>query len=834
MVDQMNIFPATQIEQDALSAYILKKITVIKPSWLELVCKTRLSANDEGDLLTRKICQIFRTNSVWGPGPHVRDVISNFRRLEAPPKFHKYVPASCSDPSLSTVEDSRKVAQKVSASYWLDLLTHIARQSAALWTNIVLIFAHFDLKLELCDFHQFCAFALFGGLRKSVETYFKYAFTDAFCHWTKQNEHPNPPPFVVSGVFFALFPSMGRQLKRLSYGWAWDPSTRHSFAYSVMMAKKGTEAIPWWDVDAGLSGFAKIAELDVQETQDDETILQEIERTVHELFRPKDGQKQFIGSLLPSMSAHVGWSRKEGGGTSALYEMCTSHRPTENVGGIDVKIPDAFELLRAAEGVAKSDFVEGKVHLVKEPFKLRSITTGPPNDAYLGKYLNRIIHKRVRKHPAFSFADRDVNLNDLEGFQLDGNEFLVSADYEAATDNLKTRYTAWTWLCLCKRLCFADWVFFWGLKSLTRNKWEMPNGKFVMQGKTIQPMGNCLSFPLLCVINFALVRAVVVADRAEFIRDHRRIPSLEKRREAALDVWRVAHDQIKREDCIKINGDDALFKLYSLKSYEYFKRLTSSAGLIPSIGKNFISRDFGMINSKLLLIRRNFFGSGRVTDLVPYVNVGLIKGTGRVLSDTRVEKVSHDPFYGSIGESSSALVKGFGLVKADQLLSQFIRWNMDKLGTTWRDWYLPRTLGGLELVNLGTRPLPKMSKAAAIVAQHAFNILGVCIDSTPVELNCSSKNYRKAIPMTSTRIDDLPEDEVHDLRDDSYFFWTDEVSSMEGRNRPDSEQMFKNLYRKALSKGVNPMIGRQNFRFRMEPLFQLVPIRQINIFTHNL
>jgi hypothetical protein len=607
-----------------------------------------------------------------------------------------------------------------------------------------------------------------------------------------------------------------------------------------MMAKKGTEAIPWWDVDAGLQGFANICakKNPVIPDKTDQTILHEIRRTVRELLHKDNTSGEYLSSLLPSMSAHVDWTRKEGGGTSALYETCAKHRTSNKVGDVEVKVPDHFELLRAAEGVTKSEFVPGKVHLVKEPFKLRSITTCPPNDAYLAKYLNRIIHSQVRKHPAFSFADHDVNLQDLEDFEFQNDEFAVSADYESATDNLKTRYTAWTWLCVCERLGFADWVFGWGLRTLTRNQWEMPNRKIIYQDETIQPMGNGLSFPLLCMINFSIVRHSCEVDRAEVIRD--RLETTNRVCRKALPVrdivdlsWVLSQKEVNARCQIKINGDDALFKLSRLSSYEYFKKISSSVGLIPSIGKNFISRDFGMINSKLLVIKRDCFVEGHFSYIAPYVNVGLMKGTGRVLSDTRIEESTHDAFYGSVGESSAALVKGFSLDDGDRLLTQFVRWNMDKLGKTWRDWYLPRSLGGLELVNLGLRSIPKLSKAAAVVAQYAFQELGLCIDSVPVELNATSKKYRRAVPMTSCRIDELPEEEIYDLRDDSYFFWTDEVDAAAGK-RPGSEQQFRNAYSKALRKGVNPMVGRQKFRFRMEPLFQLVPVRQINVFIHNL
>lgn len=80
-----------------------------------------------------------------------------------------------------------------------------------------------------------------------------------------------------------------------------------------------------------------------------------------------------------------------------------------------------------------------------------------------------------------------------------------------------------------------------------------------------QLMGGILSFPLLCLANYSLCRAVGLVD-----------------------------------DQFLINGDDLLARV-TIEQYHRWKELGPSMGLYPSLGKNYLSPNFGLINSQMYL-----------------------------------------------------------------------------------------------------------------------------------------------------------------------------------------------------------------------------------------
>jgi len=89
-----------------------------------------------------------------------------------------------------------------------------------------------------------------------------------------------------------------------------------------------------------------------------------------------------------------------------------------------------------------------------------------------------------------------------------------------------------------------------------------------------QLMGSPYSFPILCVVNLAVCRYVV---------------EMAVQRLITLDEFPGL-----------VNGDDVVMKLDPLE-YELWQRVVADAGLIPSVGKNYLSRDFAIINSTLFL-----------------------------------------------------------------------------------------------------------------------------------------------------------------------------------------------------------------------------------------
>jgi len=87
----------------------------------------------------------------------------------------------------------------------------------------------------------------------------------------------------------------------------------------------------------------------------------------------------------------------------------------------------------------------------------------------------------------------------------------------------------------------------------------------------------------------------------------------------------------------------------------------------------------------------------RPVEFLPYLNLGLLTGSGRVQSDTRqtAKFIFGDDRTESVGSRARALVKGFSATKGKALIERFVELNNDALRSTTRAWGLPEALGGL-------------------------------------------------------------------------------------------------------------------------------------------
>jgi len=109
-------------------------------------------------------------------------------------------------------------------------------------------------------------------------------------------------------------------------------------------------------------------------------------------------------------------------------------------------------------------------------------------------------------------------------------------------------------------------------------------------------MGCVFSFPILCIINLAVYRASLEADRG--------------------CKYRI------RDLPVLVNGDDILFKTKN-RHYKTWCGLIKGVGFEKSVGKNYVSSDFAMINSTY------FRTTGGRIQKVPYLNVGWCTGVSK-------------------------------------------------------------------------------------------------------------------------------------------------------------------------------------------------------------
>jgi len=184
--------------------------------------------------------------------------------------------------------------------------------------------------------------------------------------------------------------------------------------------------------------------------------------------------------------------------------------------------------------------------------------------------------------------------------------FFKSVDYEAATDLLNRDATYRALFPLLER----------GVSTVDLAWASFGSGLMIMPDESCfvhvegQLMGHVLSFPLLCVINRAVLHASVyrwVTEDPHFMEPWG--DELMPREKVGPLVLQYA----------KINGDDMLFKC-TVRLNEIFRIVHREVGFKESQGKSYLSRDFCMINSQFYCRQQ-----GKMSR-TGYLNLQLVKG----------------------------------------------------------------------------------------------------------------------------------------------------------------------------------------------------------------
>jgi len=209
----------------------------------------------------------------------------------------------------------------------------------------------------------------------------------------------------------------------------------------------------------------------------------------------------------------------------------------------------------------------------------------------------------MQSFPQLSLTGRAVELADLYSIETNScfhTQFnlWVSGDYSAATDNMKMDSTLaaigaisgdpMTKSILIKGLSGNVVTY----EAIAQDGVNVPSD-FVM--KRGQLMGCVFSFVFLCIVNLAVYRH-----------------SLETRTGQKLFI----------RDCpVRVNGDDILFKA-DTELLSLWESNIKQVGFEKSIGKNYVSEDFAIINSTLFDVKNidNYRS-------IPYLNMGWVNGT---------------------------------------------------------------------------------------------------------------------------------------------------------------------------------------------------------------
>jgi len=188
-----------------------------------------------------------------------------------------------------------------------------------------------------------------------------------------------------------------------------------------------------------------------------------------------------------------------------------------------------------------------------------------------------------------------------------------------------------------------------------------------------QLMGSFLSFPILCIVNAAMTWSAMEEVGIRW------------------SLW---------ADCVRVNGDDILFPFSSERQhYRIWSHRARDAGLSPSPGKNFRSRDFCTINSVLFCRERLIRYEGDFPLMVSYwrkyptINLGLLYSPTCSMKDLFQVRGGWSK---SLRTRAEGLVDGFDVSSQKRLIKAFIRFHrpiLDQLPPL--SWWVAEDLGGL-------------------------------------------------------------------------------------------------------------------------------------------
>lgn len=322
-----------------------------------------------------------------------------------------------------------------------------------------------------------------------------------------------------------------------------------------------------------------------------------------------------------------------------------------------------------------------------EPFKVRVITRGEANAYHVARCWQRSMHRVLSHQDPFRLTQGPLTQENLQNmldkaiFPGTHEGFWVSGDYESATDNLNPDFCN-----IALEECMAALNIPWEdrgvlLKALSRHtiEWTGMSDRPDRDQNWGQLMGSPVSFPILCVLNASVMRLwyeLILGKKVEV---------------SALPML--------------INGDDVLFWCPSMQYYEFWKVCTGSFGLKPSLGKNYVSNRFLVINSQLASVKRvvDFYGrqTWTVNEMVPTLNLGLLYGTAKSGSAHEAEKSlfgTHQCQMDSLRQRAEDFIGGFPSLR-DEMMSVWIKYWTPVLNKfpQGMSWFIHPSLGGIGL-----------------------------------------------------------------------------------------------------------------------------------------
>lgn len=352
-----------------------------------------------------------------------------------------------------------------------------------------------------------------------------------------------------------------------------------------------------------------------------------------------------------------------------------------------------------------------QVEAVLEPLKVRLITKSDAFRQWISKWMQRQMHDFLREMEQFRLIGEPLNGSHLDALYKRTQVLFTpeelstarweSGDYEAATDNLSMEATKIVFERFLDRLpphlgylkpaCRA--VLY---EQVIHYKEVLEHGSVdhsYLQ-ESGQLMGSVLSFPILCAINLWCY-----AEALEQLLG-RRVP-------------------IKQLPCL-VNGDDFLaFMTPELRQLWVAK--VKSVGFKFSVGKNYTSRNFCLINSTLFKVLY-LEGGVPVFQRIPFLNIGLLTGQAKVTGRANVRLSPLGSWYNAVMD---------GAQSKDRAVRRFLHYHREAVRElTWDgQWniFMPLSRGGLGC----DAYVPKDAYSTSFQRQYARFIEQTLLDDHP-------------------------------------------------------------------------------------------------------
>jgi len=350
-------------------------------------------------------------------------------------------------------------------------------------------------------------------------------------------------------------------------------------------------------------------------------------------------------------------------------ECCEPSLPQVYIEGLKELRSFTFKILK--EMALNEDNQVEPVGLA-EPLKVRVISKGPPLRYTLLKGIQKLMWKTLSLHPTF-LVDRPISADILSKRigNLGSQEYYISGDYKAATDNIDPRLSEACVDEICKIWCLDPDLRRIFLDALTnhtiayREDDDLPYRYF--RQRWGQLMGSPVSFPILCLINAALSRY-------------------------------AAFPHLRLRDCpMLINGDDIVFRS-SESSYLRWLEQTKLGGLTSSVGKTYISDKFLCMNSTFYTHSADFsvLFDNKLFNEIPTLNLALLFGLKKSGNEVGVVDDGEERGACDLGACCTKLVEPWSICEKNLLIRSFLAENRHKF-PQYVPWFLPKSYGGLGL-----------------------------------------------------------------------------------------------------------------------------------------